>query len=199
MVQVNNKCTFQTANENMIEESLADKVKKEGHFFRQALIYNKPRATKLELVEFLVEMLKNFDLQTFLLVKFDDCYTDILKENLLTQNHLNAIHSNCFRLLLNGPILVSDHSVLYFDHCIYQYLLCVISLYLRIKIFLITIMCCSNVLLREKLTPKVVLWETHLFFITVIKLRKKMLLNHELTKTFNTTYCWGSRVFDEFH
>ena len=112
----------------MIEESLADKVKKVGRFFRHALIYSKPRATKVELVESLVEMLRNFDLQTFPIVNCDDFNIDILKEHLLTQNHSNIIHSNCFRLLPNGPALVSDDSVFYFDHCIYQYLLndCVI-------------------------------------------------------------------------
>ena len=111
MVQISDKCAFQTTYENMLEESLAVKIEKEGYFFRLVVIYNKPRANKMEFVEVLGEMLSNFNLKTFPTVICGDFSIDTLKDNLLTQNYVNTINSICFRLLPNEPTRVTDRSV----------------------------------------------------------------------------------------
>ena len=124
MVQISGNCAFQTTYENMLEESLAVKIEKEGYFFCLVVIYNKQRANKMEFIEVLDEMLSNFNSKTFPTVICGDFNIDTLKDNLLTQNYVNTINSNCFRLLPNEPTLVTDRFVSCIDHFIYQNLIC---------------------------------------------------------------------------
>ena len=125
MVPINDKCAFQTTYENLPEESLAVKIEKDGYFFRLVVIYNKPRANKMEFVEVLDEMLSNFNFKNFQTVICGDFnIDDTLEDNLLKQNYVSTINCNCFQLLPNEPTRVTDRSVSWIDLFIYQILIC---------------------------------------------------------------------------
>ena len=95
MIQLTANCSIQKELDCMMEESLSATIEEQCYEFRLVVIYNKPRANKLDFVD-LVEVLGNLNSKCLPTVICGDINIDTMKQNLLTQKYKNAIHSNGF-------------------------------------------------------------------------------------------------------
>ena len=82
MIQIRNNCSFQKVLDCDIEESLFVNVDKKGYLFRLMIIYNKPRANKIEFTEILDKVMGNISSQKNPTVICGDFNINILKNNL---------------------------------------------------------------------------------------------------------------------
>ena len=123
MIQIRNNCSFQKVLDCDIEESLFVNVDKKGYLFRLMIIYNKPRANKIEFTEILDKVMGNISSQKIPTVICGDFNINILKNNLLTQKYINSIHSNGFSITPSEPTRVTNSSATCIDHFIYQNLI----------------------------------------------------------------------------
>ena len=147
----------------------------------------------MEVVEVLDEMLSNFDSKTFPTIICGDFTINTLKDNLLTQNFVNTINCNCFRLQPNEPTRVTDRSVSCIDHFIYQYLICDCVI-LEHQFFSdhYPVLFKSNI--REKTETNSRLIRDTSFLHHRDKVDEyNILLNHEQTKVLKSTYCCSNQ------
>ena len=96
MIQLTANCSIQKELDCVIEESLFATIEKQGYEFQLVVIYNKPRANKLDFVDLVEEVLGHLNSKCLPTVICGDINIDTMKQNLLTKKYKNAIHSNGF-------------------------------------------------------------------------------------------------------
>ena len=123
MIQLTANCSIQKELDCVIEESLSAAIEKQGYEFQLVVIYNKPRANKLDFVDLVEEVLGNLNSKCLPTVICGDINIDTMKQNLLTKKYKDAIHSNGFLITPNKPTRVTEKSATCLDHFIFQNLI----------------------------------------------------------------------------
>ena len=120
MIQVRNDITLLREENIDLPEAVFAKLMKDNYHFNIVVIYNKPRANKIEFVNSLDSFLENISSESIPTVICGDFNIDILKPNLLTKSYRNVVQSNGFELYESAPTRVTNNSATCIDHFIYN-------------------------------------------------------------------------------
>ena len=91
MIPARNTCCLLNQLDSFSEESLTVDILKNGYKFLLCMIYKPPKSNKMQFIDRLDEFLENSKSANHPFILCGDLNTDIIPDNLLSQNYLNCI------------------------------------------------------------------------------------------------------------
>ena len=120
MIQVRNSCNLLNEHKIDFDEAVMGEIACKNYKFFIAVVYNKPKANKLEFIDALDNFLSDKSSNRTPILICGDFNINILEENLLIKNYLSVIDSNGFEIGPMEPTRVTEKSSTCLDHFIYQ-------------------------------------------------------------------------------
>ena len=120
MIQIRNTCCILNQIEMPFDEGIIATISKNYFKFSVGVVYNKPKANKMLFVEKLDNYLDENKSMDQPMILCGDFNIDIIQNNLLTKNYLNAISSNGYEISSNEPTRVTENTQTCLDHFIFQ-------------------------------------------------------------------------------
>ena len=120
MIQVKNSCNLLNEHKIDFDEAVMGEIACKNYKFFIAVVYNKPKANKLEFIDALDNFLSDKSSNRTPIIICGDFNINILEENLLIKNYFSVIDSNGFEIGPMEPTRVTEKSSTCLDHFIYQ-------------------------------------------------------------------------------
>ena len=120
MIQVKNSCNLLNEHKIDFDEAVMAEIACKNYKFFIAVVYNKPKANKLEFIDALDNFLSDKSSNRTPIIICGDFNINILEENLLIKNYLSVIDSNGFEIGPMEPTRVTEKSSTCLDDFIYQ-------------------------------------------------------------------------------